>query len=121
MKTKFDVLPDWEFVGGETQEYTFTLRADNGGYYDVPGATASLAVAPFVNPTSTLFSKTASVTANEAGCNCLVVFRLNMEDTIDLHGKFIYQITIKTTQGMVASPQRGRMYITRNIDKAFIR
>ena len=120
MILKTDVLPDWEFVGGVTQEYDFTLRAENGYFYDIPGATASLAVASFVNPKNTVFTKSGSIVANSAGANCVVRFLLDKNDTVNLHGKFIYQITVKNTDGTVAPPMRGRMYITENIDKSFI-
>ena len=120
MILKTDVLPDWEFIGGVTQEYDFTLRAENGYFYDIPGATASLAVAPFVNPKDTILTKTGSIRTNSAGAHCVVHFLLDKKDTVNLHGKFIYQISVKNTDGTMAPPMRGRMYITENIDKSFV-
>lgn len=120
MITKYETLPDWEFVGGVTQEYDFTLRAENGYYYDIPGATASLAVSPFVNQAEPVFVKSGSIVANSAGANCIVRFLLDAGDTVNLHGKFIYQITVKNTDGTIAPPMRGRMFIIENIDKDFV-
>lgn len=119
MITRRDTLPDWEFTGGETQEYEFTLRSEDGGYYDVPKATASLAVAEFINPQVVVLTKEVTVAANSNKYNCLVTFTLDPEDTVDLCGKYIYQITLKTTDGTISVPQRGRMYIIQNIDKSF--
>lgn len=120
MILKTDVLPDWEFVGGVTQEYDFTLRAESGYFYDIPGATASLAVAPFVNPRDAVLVKAGSIIPNSAGANCIVHFLLDKNDTLNLHGKFIYQISIKNVDGTMAPPMRGRMYIIENIDKSFV-
>ena len=118
MITRKDTLPDWEFTGGETQEYEFTLRAENGGYYDIPGASAHLAIAEFVNPQATVLDVTGTL-GKYNNYTCRVTFKLTPEDTVDLCGKYIYQITIKTKDGAVSVPQRGRMYIIQNIDKSF--
>lgn len=120
MITKRETLPDWEFVGGVTQEYDFTLRAENGYYYDIPGATASLAIAPFANQQAAVVVKSGAIIANAAGANCIAHFLLDKNDTVNLHGKFIYQITVKNTDGTIAPPMRGRMFIIENIDKAFV-
>jgi len=120
MILKTDVLPDWEFVGGVTQEYDFTLRSENGYFYDIPGATASLAVAPFVNPKDAVIVKQGFIIANSSGVNCVAHFSLDKNDTVNLHGKFIYQISVKNIDGTMAPPMRGRMYITENIDKTFV-
>ena len=119
MLTKRDTLPDWTFVGGETQEYEFILRSENGGYYDIPNATAYLAVAEFTNPRHIVLQKEEAVASNGT-YNCVVKFALAPADTVNLYGKHIYQITIKTSDGTVTVPQRGRMYIFENIDKGII-
>lgn len=120
MLTTKDTLPDWTFVGGETQEYEFTLRSENGGYYDIPDAMAFLAVAEFTNPSNIVLRKEAPIASNGT-YSCLVVFALDPVDTVNLYGKHIYQITIRTAEGTVTVPQRGRMYIVENIDKDSIR
>lgn len=120
MLTTRDTLPDWTFVGGETQEYEFILRSENGGYYDIPGAMSSLAVAEFTNPSNVVLRKEAPIVSNGT-YHCLVSFALDPVDTVNLYGKHIYQITIRTASGTVTVPQRGRMYIVENIDKDGIR
>lgn len=112
-------LPDWEMVGGESQAKSFTLTQDNGVEYSLPGATAQLAVVPFVNTTSTpLLTKLVQVTASESGNYCEVEFSLSPADTISFAGKYIYQVTIKDAQGNTSAPQ-GYLYVRANIDKAF--
>lgn len=41
------------------------------------------------------------------------------EDTVDLWGKYIYQISIKDANGVVEIPNQGILYITNNIHKDF--
>ena len=42
-------------------------------------------------------------------------------DTVDLCGKYIYQITIKDINGNIEIPKQGILFITNNINKSFIR
>ena len=43
------------------------------------------------------------------------------DDTVDLFGKFVYQITIKDIDNNVDIPQQGVIYIHNNINKEFVR
>lgn len=42
-------------------------------------------------------------------------------ETVDLSGKYIYQIIIRDIDGDVEIPKQGILYITNNINKNFIR
>lgn len=42
-------------------------------------------------------------------------------DTVDLCGKYIYQITIKDINGNIEIPKQGILFIINNINKSFIR
>ena len=42
-------------------------------------------------------------------------------ESVNLFGKYIYQITIQDRDGEVEIPSQGIMYITNNIDKGIIR
>ena len=121
MQTRFYVLPEWQLVGGETRKRTFTLYHDEcGPTYNIPGATAEVAVVDFVNPHGELkLCKEASVSVDENGHYCEVTVDLTPADTLDLQGKYIYQLTIKDALGNIAAP-KGLMYITANIDKTFV-
>jgi len=121
MQTRNYSLPEWNLVGGETQKRTFTLYHTEGGpTYDIPGATAEVAVVDFVNQNSQLkLCKEVSITVDKNGRYCEVLIDLQPSDTLNLHGKYIYQLTIKDVLGNVAAP-KGIMYITENIDKAFV-
>ena len=122
MITKYDTLPDWVFVGGGSQEYIFTLRAENGELYNLPGATANIAIAEFTNPSHLVLSRTVDVLDEDGGINgdcCYATFPISGSETRDLSGRYIYQIAVKTADGIIAPPQRGRMYVTKNINGSF--
>lgn len=121
MQTKSCKLPEWKFIGGATQRRIFTLyRLNTDTPYDIPGASAELAVVDFVNPKSeTKLLKNIDVKSDSTGCYCEAVINLDSADTVNLSGKYIYQITIKDLFGNVVV-LRGIMYISENIDKTFI-
>ena len=93
-------LPTIDFVGGSTQELVFhTFFSQNKKPFDLSSCIASFAVINFINKNgSPLITKTMQVDKSEDGdgtvTNVLRVV-LQPEDTIDLVGKFIYQITIQ--------------------------
>ncbi len=121
MQTKLTALPEWDFVGGETQKRTFTIQKPSGYEYDIPNGTASLAVVDFVNRNSSpVFSKQVAVTANASGKACEASFTLVPSDTIHLAGKYLYQVTIKDGNGNTSIPSHGIMIIERNIDQSFL-
>ncbi len=120
MQTNMYTLPEWNFVGGETQRRSFTLMKQNGSIYDLPSSTASLSIVDFVNPgMDPIVTKQVPVEDNKDGKFCEVIFGLSPADTVDLSGKYIYQVTIKDASGNTSIPRRGYMHIIENIDKAF--
>ena len=46
---------------------------------------------------------------------------LDADDTMELTGKYIYQITVKDRDGMAEIPDQGIMMIANNINKGFLR
>lgn len=121
MQTNNYSLPEWRFVGGETQKRIFTLRELNRmNTYDIPGASIELAVVDFVNPKSAAkLLKSVEIQSDSTGRYCDAVVVLSPTDTLNLSGKYIYQLTIKDPLGNIAAP-RGLMYIAENVDKSFI-
>lgn len=121
MQTSLYSLPKWEFVGGASQNRSFTLLRESGIEYNLPESTASLAVVEFVNPRSTpILTKQCPVYTNADGTYCEVIFKLSPSDTVSMSGKYIYQITIKDVNGNTSIPQRGYMIVAENIDKGFV-
>ena len=121
MQTKLTIMPEWNFVGGETQKRTFTIYKPSGIAYDIPNGTASLAIVDFVNRDSEpILSKQSSVTVDDNGKSCKVAFTLDPSDTVSLFGKYLYQVTIKDGNGNASIPYHGSMVISRNIDRLFL-
>ena len=110
-------LPTIDFVGGSTQELVFhTFFSQNKKPFDLSSCTASFALINFVNKNgSPLIAKPMEVSKSEDGdgtvTNVLRVVLLP-EETVDLVGKFIYQITIEI-------PDQGIIRIANNINKSF--
>lgn len=121
MKAEIYTLPEWSFVGGESQHRIFVMELENGGMHDLPDATAHMAVVDFVNRRSgTVIEKDVEITEDEdSGFYCDLHVRLTPSDTLNLSGKYIYQISIKDREGNLSIPQKGIMYIADNIDKSF--
>ena len=117
----FYTLPEWSFVGGESQSRTFTLVRDmaTGQEYDLPDATCNFAVVSYVNQDveTPVVKKSVNVTTSADSRACLLTIKLNPIDTIGLTGKYIYQLTIKDMNGGVSIPNKGIMHISNNIDK----
>lgn len=121
MKTQFTALPDWNFVGGETQKRTFTVHKESGILYDIPNGSARLAVVDFVNRSSSpVLKKEVSITSDASGKSCNASFVLDPSDTLAMSGKYLYQITISDGNGNTSIPSHGIMIVDKNIDPEFI-
>lgn len=112
-------LPTIDFVGGETQNLLFNVYSSGGKQpFNLSDCTASFAVVNFTNKTGKPLL-TKLMEADNKNTNVLRV-RLLPSETMDLFGKYIYQITIKDSDGNVEIPKQGLLYITNNINKSFI-
>ena len=121
MQTNNYTLPEWKFIGGETQTRIFTLYKMGGSVaYDIPSASVELSIVDFVHPKSAPTSLgVTEIQRDDNGVFCNVYVKLSPIDTVNLSGKFIYQLSIKDESGNV-SILKGIMYISENIDKSFI-
>lgn len=117
-------LPAIHFVGGETQDLAFHVYFYNGKKpYNLCGCESNFSIVSFMNKTgATILTKPMEAGYNDdlTAKNVLKV-TLQPEDTIDLFGKYIYQITMRDINGDVEIPKQGVLYITNNINKNFIR
>lgn len=110
-------LPTVDFVGGETQDFEFSAYFHTGHRpFPVDGCTASFSVVSFVNKMGTpILTKSMTI----RGDNILAV-TLQPADTVNLYGKYIYQISIRDANGTVEIPNQGILFISNNIHKKFI-
>lgn len=114
-------LPTVEFVGGSTQKFGFrTYFQTKKNPYDLSACTAYFSVIHYVNKTGEpILSKEMEIdeSSQDSGVQNLLKVTLLPEETADLSGKFIYQITIQNASDEVEIPDQGLLYIYRNIDR----
>lgn len=110
-------LPTLSFVGGSTKTLRFRILNESGVPIDISQCTARFSLIDSVNkfglpifPPKEMFQYASNVLTVE----------LEASDTVNLFGKYIYQVCIVGADGTVEEPQQGYMYIYNNIDKNFI-
>ena len=110
-------LPTIEFVGGETQKLMFNAyHYQSRDVFDLSGCTYSFSVVSATNKVGTpVITKTGSITESYS-----ISVTLDPRDTVNLYGKYIYQISIKASNGTIEIPKQGVLYITNNINKTFV-
>ena len=117
-------LPTIDFVGGETQDLAFNVYFyKNKKPLSLTGCSCNFSIVSFTNKTgSPILSKEMKGNFNDqVDVNNVLTVTLTSADTVDLSGKYIYQIIIRDIDGEVEIPNQGVMYITNNINKSFIR
>lgn len=121
------MLPTIDFVGGSSQELVFhTYFRNIKNPFDLSQYSANFSVINYVNKNGTpVISKSMRITDGERDPDGNLVpniLRVTLVpgDTVNLTGKFIYQISVKGAGGMVEVPSQGIIYITNNINKKYI-
>lgn len=110
-------LPEWNFIGGSSQERTFNFVTDEGRIYNFPSCTASFSIVDIAK--NSVLTKQITLIADADGNLNATTVTLSPIDTVELFGKYIYQITVKDTSGNVTIPSQGIMNVTDNADKSF--
>jgi len=119
-------LPTIDFVGGATQDFAFHVYFHAGGRpFDLDDCTANFAVVNYINKNGApLISKSMEVAqgedTGEGVVDNILKVTLTPSDTMNLNGKYIYQITVKDTAGQVDIPNQGIMRIINNINKQIL-
>lgn len=117
-------LPTIDFVGGETQDLLFHVYFyKNKKPFSLSGCTSNFSIVSFTNKTGKpiLSKQMASTFNDDETYDNILTITLEPGDTVDLYGKYIYQIIIKDINGDSEIPKQGILYITNNINKAFVR
>lgn len=57
---------------------------------------------------------------DEGTSDNVLMVTLEPAETVDLCGKYIYQVIIKDMNGDTEIPKQGVLYITNNINKSFV-
>ena len=116
-------LPTIDFVGGETQGFMFnTFFYKNRRPFSLTGCTANFAIVSFTNKMGKpILTKPMEAIFNDDGTiNNVLIVTLEPKETVELCGKYIYQIQIQDIDGDVEIPKQGLLYITNNINRGFI-
>lgn len=117
-------LPTITFVGGETRDLAFHIYHYIGKRpYSLSDCDCTFSLVNFTTKGGKpILSKEMTVIYDETETidNILTV-TLESSESVNLFGKYIYQITIQDRDGEVEIPSQGIMYITNNIDKGIIR
>lgn len=118
-------LPEIHFIGGSSEDLQFDLYLDEAKRQpiDLQGGAAQFSLVDFSNRTGApIVSKEMEIQKNKAQTGHNVVYvSLSPEDTVDLFGKYVYQITLRDAGGNIDIPHQGIVMIHNNIDKAFIK
>lgn len=125
MLNKMYSLPEIRFVGGTSEDIQFHVFYDEVSPkpFNLFGSEVNFSIVNFINKNGTpLVSKRMDISLNEEETHYSILsVTLSPSDTVDLFGKFVYQITIKDIDGNVDIPHQGIINIHNNIDKSFIK
>lgn len=113
-------LPTIDFVGGETQDLLFNVYFHTKDKpFGLAGATATFAIVSFRNKTgATVLEKQMTATYNADDIMNILRVTLTPSETVNLSGKYIYQITIRDMSGTTEIPKQGILFIINNINKS---
>lgn len=119
-------MQDVNMYAGETIPWTVSVKHDNGSataYTDMQNVTATLTFIPYAVTygtsdyaiaTAPVLTIDGDIQSDDDG-SCLVVFEFSKNDTINMRGKYIYQIEIEDA-GAVCINQ-GYVTIRQNINR----
>lgn len=110
-------LPTLSFDGGETKLFQVGLYTNRDRRVCLSDAKAKLALVDFVNRSGIpLLHKDCTIIDSDDPC---VSFTLEPNDTKDLSGKYIYQLTVRDLAGNIEI-FRGFLLIRENADRTTI-
>ena len=98
------ILPDWDFVGGSVQSRSFQLMTPTGKDYNIESGTVHCSICDYVNGGDPVVTKQAGIAAAGDGVHCIANIALQPADTKNLHGLYLYQLTVKDGNGNTAIP-----------------
>lgn len=120
---KYDIytLPQITIVGGQSKTIGFNLWTINRDMFDTNGCSGNFAVVDYSDKDGdTVVAKQMTFQSGDnPEIQNVAVVSLTPSDTLNLAGKYVYQVTIKN--GDIADiPNQGILYIARNINTSFL-
>lgn len=114
-------LPQITMFAGETETLIFNLLTEDGKPFDAADACrANFAVSYYHNQISSpIISKALGISYDESGYDNVVTVNFDVADTVNLRGRYVYQVAIKSAGGDYDVIGQGFITIIRNISKTF--
>lgn len=112
-------LPTLRIIGGETKEQIFDVFYDETGQpMQLSGFDCRFCIASnLIDSPTPIINKAMSVTNSETtGYNNALMVKLDPSDTVELNGKYIYQISLYKATENISSIFQGVMYVKKNIN-----
>lgn len=116
-------LPTIDFVGGSTQTLVFNLyNQSDHAPFNLQGFQANFSVCSYTDRyEDPLITKSMVIDSGSSHQRNVVKVTLDASDTLNLEGKFIYQVTMKNTSNReIDIPSQGIMHIVNNINKSYV-
>lgn len=123
MRRDIYTMPEIMFVAGQSNIIRWRLFTSAKTPFNADGCVGNFSIVDYSYPVGEpLISKPLkfSVGDFERNVTNLATVDLQPEDTLGLHGKYIYQITIKDIDGGVEIPNQGFLQIVHNINEAYV-
>lgn len=122
MPTGLYTLPELSFVGGATQDFEFDVFSEkNNALFDLSSCTADFSIVGYLGrDREPIVSKMMDIRFGiDNSVKNVLHITLLPSDTVNLYGKYVYQVSIKDAVGKVEIPSQGIMYIQNNINKRY--
>ena len=114
-------LPDIKFVGGESQRFVFDLVTIYDSKFDAKNCDVGFAIINYANKNGKpVVVKSMETVEDNNGFFSIITVKLDPQDTLNMHGRYIYQISIRDPEGNTEIPGQGLMDILKNIHTSFI-
>lgn len=114
-------LPQINMTAGETQTVIFNLLTPEGKPFDgADTCEANFALVEYHNRLSDpLINKNIEITYDVDGYDNVAIVKFDINDTLNLAGKYVYQLSLKSSSGDYDVVGHGFLYLVRNICPSF--
>jgi hypothetical protein len=121
MRNDIYTLPQDKFVGGQAVEYRWRLYSKAKTPFDASGCEGNFALIDYSHKFGeSILSKTLTFITGDEGVVNVACVTLDSGDTVELSGKYVYQLIIKDADGNTEIPNQGFFLIYKNINEGFL-
>lgn len=103
---------DFTMIGGDTEKIVFEAMNEYANVADISGCTATFSICRYDERYNDMAIHISDVLIS----NNAVIVNFKHEDTIDLHGKYIWQLSIYEPNIKKLASAQGSVTIFKNID-----